>query len=99
MEIDLENKFRRWVKKQGGHTYKWYGSKEKLDLIVVTHTGVIGLLELKNPDGSGRLLPQQKNIIKEIGRKTPVCSNDFDECCAWYHATSMGLYLKIGDEI
>jgi len=98
MEIDLENKFRNWVKRQGGRTYKWYGSKEKLDLIVITPSGTVGLLELKNPDGGGRLSPQQKKIINDVKRKTPgvaVCSADYDECKAWYMMLYKGMFLKL----
>jgi hypothetical protein len=101
MEIDLENKFRRWVKKQKGLTYKWTGSREKLDLIVITHTGVVGLLELKNPDGGGKLTPQQAKILAAVRRRTPgvaVCSNDFEECVAWYHMLAKGLFLKFDEE-
>ena len=97
MEINLENKFRAWVKKQKGLTYKWTGSREKLDLIVVTHTGAVGLLELKNPDGGGKLTPQQKKILATVKRRAPgiaICSNDFEQCCAWYRMLADGTFFR-----
>jgi len=97
LEIDLENKFRKFVKKQKGLTYKWTGSREKLDLIVVSHTGFVGLLELKKPDGTGRLTPQQKKIIHDIKKIVPgvaVVSDRFDECVSWYHMLSVGMFTK-----
>ncbi len=100
LEIDLENKFRNFVKKQKGKTYKWTGSREKLDLIVVSHTGHVGLLELKHPAGTGRLTPQQEKLIREVKKIAPgvaVCSNDFVECVSWYHMLAKGLFTKKGE--
>ena len=87
LEIDLENQFRSWVKTHGGITYKWEGKRKKLDLIVVTHRGTIGLLELKRP--GGRPTVQQAALIREVGsvrQGLAVCLDSLDACRAWYYA-------------
>jgi len=87
LEIDLENEFRKWVKRQKGTTYKWTGCREKLDLIVVSHTGVIGLLELKNPNGTGRLSSQQAQVLRDVGkidREIATCADSWEACVKWY---------------
>ena len=85
LEKDIERQFCEWVEQQGGKTWKWSGKREKLDRIVLTHTGVIGLLEIKKPGGV--LSPQQKKMLKQIARidtcLTEVCDN-LEDCKKWY---------------
>ena len=97
LEIDIENRFRKWVAEQGGQTYKWTGGRKKLDLIVVTHTGVIGLLEMKRPK-TGRLRPQQEALIEEVDEIRPgvafVCDN-LAGCAMWYDIVSKGVVFGV----
>lgn len=64
LEKDIEDTFCTWVEQQGGKTWKWSGKRKKLDRIVKTHTGVIGLLELKKP--GGKLRQGQIDVIQEV---------------------------------
>jgi hypothetical protein len=87
LEKDIEKKFCAWVEKQGGKTWKWTGGREKLDRIVLTHTGVMGLIEFKKPV-TGRLSEQQKEIVKGVSDIDPclVCvCNNLDYAKIWYH--------------
>lgn len=85
LEIDIENAFREWVRGRGGRTYKWTGSRKKLDLIVVPVNGPIGLCEVKRP--GGRPSPQQEELIAEVEEINPesvIISDDFDVLKNWY---------------
>jgi hypothetical protein len=87
LEKDIEKKFCGWVEKQGGKTWKWTGGRKKLDRIVLTHTGVMGLIEFKKPI-TGRLSEQQKEIVKDIHSidKHKVCVGYcLDYSKAWYN--------------
>jgi hypothetical protein len=87
LEKDIEKKFCDWVEKQGGKTWKWTGGREKLDRIVLTHTGVMGLIEFKKPV-TGRLSEQQKEIVEFILGIDPriVCvCDDLSYAKTWYY--------------
>lgn len=65
LEQDLENQFIAYVEAQGGLTFKWAGSRRKLDRIVVTHTGVMFVIEFKRP-GGGKLTTHQQKIFDDL---------------------------------
>lgn len=76
LEQDIEDKFCKWAVKQGGLTYKWEGSRKKVDRIVITHTGTILLIEFKLP--SGNLSAHQWELIdevKKISKRVRVCTS------------------------
>ena len=64
LEKDIEQAFVEWVKMKGGLTYKWEGSRRKLDRIVVANGGKIFFVEFKKP--GGRLTAHQKKIVNEL---------------------------------
>jgi len=85
LEKDIEQTFVDWVIRQRGITYKWEGSRKKLDRIVVTSTGNILLIEFKKKTGS-KLSPHQKRIVTEMGyRNAPVLvTNNVEEAKRFY---------------
>ena len=75
LEKDIEQKFGDWVKHKGGLSYKWEGSRKKLDRIVVTNNGTILLIEFKKP--GGKPTTHQKALMKELDyHKAPYLITD-----------------------
>lgn len=62
LEKEDETKFDTWVEQRGGRSYKWTGSRYKLDRVVVTHLGTVMLVEWKTETGA--LTEHQKEILK-----------------------------------
>lgn len=70
LEKDLERKLYNRVKKRGGLCIKLVGYNGIPDRLIVMPGGHVGFVELKRPDGKGRLTEIQKlwqRDLKELG--------------------------------
>lgn len=66
LEKDLEQKLYRRVRKLGGKCIKLAYYKGIPDRLIILPGGHIGFVELKRPDGKGRLAPEQKRWQSDL---------------------------------
>jgi hypothetical protein len=68
-EKALEQYLVKRAKANGWLTYKWVSPAQRgvPDRILIAANGRVVFVELKNPDGTGRLSPLQQHTITQLG--------------------------------
>ncbi|MAT51065.1 MAG: nuclease [Porticoccaceae bacterium] len=86
-EAALESRFAEYVRRQGGFAVKFspFGIKGFPDRIVLLPGGIIGFVELKNPNGKGRVSQSQRRAhrtLRYLGFNV-IVSHRMEELVAW----------------